>query len=158
MTVARNYPKYVQRKSLCTLRNKNETSRSQACIGRYRRPWKFYLVLGWEMRRWYLIPLWAHGFQSASGGLGLEPNFSEIYPSGVEWIPLLTLRHLPSFKLNKPFANGLFSSEHEWSYEYSSSFTTTQLPVGRNTIENSKESFVGWEFGDAHLNFRLTFD
>ena len=137
-----------QWKSLCNLSKKNETYCSQPRIRRYCRPWMVNLAPDTEMLRWYPTDFGFMGFNQPLVDQDLSGLFLELYPSGVELIPLLTLRYFTRFSNKKPFTNGLFSLEREQSYDYSSSFATTQFLVGQNT-KHSEQSLLGWDFEDA---------
>ena len=125
MTVAKSYPENVQWKSFCSLMDKNETSSLQPCISRYCRLWFAYLVRDRELLRCYFTDPGLTAFNQPLADQDLSGLFPKLYPSGVEWIPVPTLGHLTNFSDNKPFANGLFSWEHDQSYAYSSSFAST---------------------------------
>ena len=107
MTFPKTIQKNVQRKPLCTLRGKNETSSSQPCIGRYCRACFVYLIRSREMLRWYLTNSGLTAFKQHLAYQEVGWLFLNLYPSGLEWNLLLTLRHFPLFSKNKPFANGL---------------------------------------------------
>ena len=129
----KKYPRNVQWISLCTRRGKNETSSSQPSTSRYCRPWIVYLVSDKDMLHWHFTDSGLTVFNQPLADQDLSGLFLNLYPSGVEWILLLALRHLNTSSNITPFANWLFSLEHEKSYDYSNCFATTLSPLGQNT-------------------------
>ena len=78
------YPKSVNRKSLYTRKDKNETSSSQPSISRYCRPWIIYLISDKKMLHWYLTDSGLMVFNQPLVDQELRGLLLSLYPSGAK--------------------------------------------------------------------------
>ena len=96
------------------------------------------------MLRWYLTDSGLTAFKQPQVDQGLTELSHNLYPSGVEWIPLRTLRQLNNFNIYKSFSNG------------SNKVMTTAPLLLRPSCQwvktqKLKRDLKEWDFGDAEI-------